>query len=84
MPFKALMALTAEFCTFCLLLFGGAGTLVWPQAWVMLGLFFVCSGVVTFAIARNDRALLDERMKPPFQKGQPLWPHGRWPYRREA
>ncbi len=73
MPRKAWVAIGVEFVVFGALIFGGAGTLAWPQAWVMLGVFFLCSGTITATIARTDPALLEERMKPPLQKGQPIW-----------
>jgi len=73
MPAKVAFALTAEAVVFGLLLFGGAGTIHWPACWVFLALFFGPAAVITGIIARRDPALLAERMKPAFQKGQPLW-----------
>lgn len=55
------------------LLFGAAGTIYWPAAWVYLVLFFAAVAWVTARLARHDPALLAERMKSPIQKGQPLW-----------
>jgi protein-S-isoprenylcysteine O-methyltransferase Ste14 len=70
---KVWIAIGAEFLVFAVLLFGSAGTLAWPAAWAFLSLFFGSAGLITRALARDDPALLDERMKPPIQKGQPLW-----------
>ncbi len=58
---------------FAVLLFGSSGTLAWPAAWAFLILFFGPLLLITRALARDDPALLDERMKPLIQKGQPLW-----------
>ncbi len=56
-----------------LLLFAAAGTLAWPSAWVFILLFFGLSQWLGLWLARYDPALLAERMKPPVQRGQPLW-----------
>jgi protein-S-isoprenylcysteine O-methyltransferase Ste14 len=57
---------------FGLLLFLPAGTLEWWRAWVFIGV--IQAGYLAMAIwvfpKRPD--LLDERFKPPIQKGQPL------------
>jgi protein-S-isoprenylcysteine O-methyltransferase Ste14 len=55
------------------LLFGAAGTILWPAGWAYLVLFV--GGVVrlNLLMARHDPALLAERSKLPFRKGQPLW-----------
>jgi protein-S-isoprenylcysteine O-methyltransferase Ste14 len=55
------------------LLFGSAGTLAWPEAWVLLaelGILGLASGI---AIGRSDPALLRERMGAPIQRGQKRW-----------
>lgn len=73
MAIKICFILAAEALLYGALLFGFAGTLFWAAAWVYLALFF--GGVIWFTLlmARHDPALLAERTKPPFQKGQPLW-----------
>jgi protein-S-isoprenylcysteine O-methyltransferase Ste14 len=63
----------AEAVVFALLLFGAAGTLAWASGWVFLAVFFGASTLILLALARDDPALLAERMRPPFQAGQPLW-----------
>ena len=73
MPLKVWVALIAETAVFALLLFWPAGTLDWIQAWAMLGLFFGFAGAACFWLARRDPALLEERMRFPFQRGEPLW-----------
>lgn len=73
MKSKVWIAVGAEFLVFAVLLFGSAGTLAWPAAWVFLVLFFGSGALITRALARDDPALLEERMKPLIQKGQPLW-----------
>jgi protein-S-isoprenylcysteine O-methyltransferase Ste14 len=73
MTSKVWLVLTVEVALFALLLFGAAGTLRWPEAWVFLVLFIAATIGITLWLARSDPALLDERMKPLLQKGQPLW-----------
>jgi protein-S-isoprenylcysteine O-methyltransferase Ste14 len=70
---KVWIALGAEFLFFAVLLFGPARTLAWPAAWDFLILFLGPLFLITRVLARDNPALLAERMKPPFQKGQPLW-----------
>jgi len=70
---KVWIKLGANFLVSAVLLFGPAGTLAWPAAWALLLLFFWGVLLITRALARDDPALLDERMKPLIQKGQPLW-----------
>ncbi len=48
------------------------GTLDWWRAWVFLGVVLVAAVASTAALYRSDVALLEERFKPPVQKGQPL------------
>ena len=58
---------------FAALLFLPAGTLAWPGAWVFLAtLATVSIGGMTW-LAGHDPGLLKERMRPPFQRGQPPW-----------
>ena len=73
MPTKVAFALFAEAIVFALLLFVAAGTVDWPACWVFLVLFFGPAALLTAITARRDPALLAERMKPPIQKGQPVW-----------
>src|SRR5262245_54754818 len=54
---------------FGVLLFGPAGTLSWPRAWVLLGVIAVAATLSVFAVPED---LLNERYKPPIQRGQPL------------
>lgn len=55
------------------ILFVSAGTIHWPQAWVLLiesAVLGLASGIL---IARHDPQLLRERMRGPIQKGQKPW-----------
>jgi protein-S-isoprenylcysteine O-methyltransferase Ste14 len=54
---------------FGVLLFGPARTLSWPRAWVLLGVIAVAATLSVFAIPED---LLNERYKPPIQRGQPV------------
>jgi protein-S-isoprenylcysteine O-methyltransferase Ste14 len=70
---KPALALIVEMLLFAALLFGGAGTWHWPQAWIFLLLFFGAAAALTAWLARHDPALLEERMRSPVQKDQPIW-----------
>jgi protein-S-isoprenylcysteine O-methyltransferase Ste14 len=58
------------------LLFGAAGTLAWPQAWLFLIEFGVIGMASGIAIGRSDPALLRERMRSPVQREQKSWDRG--------
>lgn len=73
MKAKVWIALGVEFVVFAALLFGAAGTLEWRVAWAFLALFFGAAALIARKIAEDHPALLDERLKLPFQQGQPLW-----------
>lgn len=53
-------------------LFLPAGTLDWWRAWIFLGVVFVSAIASTAVLFRANKELLEERFKPPLQKGQPL------------
>lgn len=73
MGVKVWLTLAVEALIFSALLFGAAGTVRWPAGWADLIIFFVGAVWIIFLLARHDPALLAERMKSPFQKGQPFW-----------
>src|SRR5262245_65503203 len=54
-------------------LFGAAGTLNWPEAWLYLAFASVISFGAGLWMARNDPALLSERLRSPFQREQKPW-----------
>jgi protein-S-isoprenylcysteine O-methyltransferase Ste14 len=54
-----------------LVLFLAAGTVVWPVAWFFLAQLFVLFFVGGLWLARHDPALLEARLAPPIQRGQP-------------
>jgi protein-S-isoprenylcysteine O-methyltransferase Ste14 len=58
---------------FAVPLFLVAWTLDWWRAWVFVGVVFVASTTTMFGIFPSRPDLLEERYKPPLQKGQPLW-----------
>lgn len=70
---KVWLALGGEAVVFALLLFGVADTVRWGGAWLFLAVFFGAALLITLRLARDDPALLDERMKPLAQKDQPPW-----------
>ncbi len=55
------------------ILFGAAGTLAWPQAWIYLALAAIMSIGLGFWLARHDPALLAERLRPLIQRDQKRW-----------
>jgi protein-S-isoprenylcysteine O-methyltransferase Ste14 len=55
------------------LLFVSAGTLDWPQAWILLAEYGGLGLLSGFAINRHDPALVRERMRGPIQKEQKSW-----------
>ena len=55
------------------ILFGAAGTLAWPQAWIYLALAAIMSFGGGFWLARHDPALLAERLRPLIQRDQKRW-----------
>ena len=57
---------------FGLLLFLPAGTLDWWRAWVFIGVIQGVYLAMAIWIFPQRPGLLDERFKPPIQKGQPL------------
>src|SRR5215203_610494 len=70
---KGFLALTAEFAVFAALVFGSAGTVLWPAGWVFLAIFFGVGLAIVLWLTREDPELLVERLSSPIQRGQPLW-----------
>lgn len=54
-------------------LFGAAGDLRWPEAWVYLWLVAVSSLVMIGWLGRHDPALLAARLAPPVHRDQKPW-----------
>jgi protein-S-isoprenylcysteine O-methyltransferase Ste14 len=53
------------------LLFGSAGSLAWPSAWLFLFVSATLGPACGLWLARTDPALLEERLRPTFQAEQP-------------
>jgi protein-S-isoprenylcysteine O-methyltransferase Ste14 len=70
--FKLILGVISNVAIFGVSLFLPAGTLDWWRAWVFLGVVLMAAVASTAALYRYDMALLEERFKPPMQKGQPL------------
>jgi len=66
---KQIAGIVLNVAIFGILLFGPAGTLTWPRAWILLGVIAVAATLSVFAIPED---LLNERYKPPIQRGQPV------------
>jgi protein-S-isoprenylcysteine O-methyltransferase Ste14 len=69
---KLILGILSNIAIFGVLLFPPAGTLNWWRAWVFLGVVFVGAVASTVSLYRANKELLEERFKPPIQKGQPL------------
>jgi protein-S-isoprenylcysteine O-methyltransferase Ste14 len=55
------------------ILFVSAGTIAWPQAWVLLAEYGGLGLLSGFAISKSDPDLVRERMSGPIQKQQKSW-----------
>jgi protein-S-isoprenylcysteine O-methyltransferase Ste14 len=69
---KLVVGVILNVAIFGLFLFLPAGTLDWWRAWVFLGAVLVLAVTSTVSLFRVNQELLEERFKPPIQKGQPL------------
>ena len=70
--FKLIVGLVINMAIFGGLLFVPAGTWEWRRAWVFLGTVFVSYVAMAVYVFPCREDLLNERFKPPIQKGQPL------------
>ena len=68
--FKQIAGIVFNTFFFAVMLFVPAGTIRWPRAWIFLGVVFVGTAVTMFVLPEE---LLNERYKPPVQRGQPLF-----------
>src|SRR6516162_2858762 len=68
---KLIYGVAMQAAVFGLLLFVPARTLDWPRAWVFIG-GTIAATTVTMLYLRDDRDLINEGLKGPIQKGQPL------------
>ncbi|MEO7039030.1 MAG: isoprenylcysteine carboxylmethyltransferase family protein [Candidatus Elarobacter sp.] len=66
---KLMAGVIVNVLIFAVPLFVLAGTLDWWRAWVIVGVMF--AGTV-WSVVSLPRDLLEERMKPPVQEGQPV------------
>jgi protein-S-isoprenylcysteine O-methyltransferase Ste14 len=73
MLLKVAIAFVVEAAVFAAILFGAAGTWDWSTGWLFLALFFGPAALATLRLARDDPALLEERMRITGNPGQPLW-----------
>lgn len=71
MLIKLLASLIALIAVMGALIFGAARTLDYCQGWLFLASYFLASLVVSFWLVRNDRELLERRMRGgPFAEGE--------------
>ncbi|MCI0392844.1 MAG: isoprenylcysteine carboxylmethyltransferase family protein [Acidobacteria bacterium] len=69
---KMIFGVVYNLIFFGAMLFLPAGTFEWPRAWVFLGLVLVGTTATMVIVFPGREDLLNERFKPPVQKGQPL------------
>src|SRR5262249_38697999 len=70
---NAVLGLVGLFVVMAALLFGGAGTFDWWQAWLYLAVYFSASIAITLYLQRKDPALLARRMRGgPWAEKQPV------------
>jgi protein-S-isoprenylcysteine O-methyltransferase Ste14 len=66
---KLIAGVAANVLIVAIPLFAVAGTFDWWRAWIIVGFMLVGS---TFGVTTLPRGLVEERMKPPVQKDQPV------------
>jgi protein-S-isoprenylcysteine O-methyltransferase Ste14 len=69
---KAIAGVAFNAAIFGVLLFVPGGTLKWWRAWVFIAVIVAASTITMATAFRANEELLDERFKPPIQRGQPL------------
>ncbi len=67
------IALSVEMLVLAAIIFGSAGTMMWPAGWAFLVILFGSAIPFAGSLAKLDPALMEERLKMPIQKGQPFW-----------
>ncbi len=67
--FKLIIGTIYNVAIFGGLLFLPAGTLEWWRAWVFIGVVVIGTVATMVTVFPGREALLDERFKPPIQKG---------------
>ena len=70
--YRLIVGVIANAAIFGGLLFLPAGTFDWWRAWTFLCVAFVGTVATMVGVFASNQGLLDERFKPPIQKGQPL------------
>ena len=68
---RVLVRLIADAAVVAIALFGAAGTLAWPRAWVLLAILLVVRVVTAIAVFRVNPALLRERATVLLHRDQP-------------
>src|SRR5512133_4182930 len=70
---KALIGIVVLFLIMAALLFVGAGTLRWWEAWAFLAVSFGASLALSLYLVMRDRALMERRMRGgPWAERQPV------------
>jgi protein-S-isoprenylcysteine O-methyltransferase Ste14 len=69
---KLISGVVLAVACFALPLLLPAGTLDWPRAWIFLVVVLLATAASMAVVYRASPGLMEERFKPPVQKGQPL------------
>ncbi|HSU15163.1 isoprenylcysteine carboxylmethyltransferase family protein [Longimicrobium sp.] len=67
------VSIVGMLAVFGMVLFGSAGTLAWPEAWLFLALFSAFTVAISAWLMRHDPALLAERITGIGSAGQKRW-----------
>jgi len=70
--YRLIVGVIVNMAIFGGLLFLPAGTFDWWRAWTFLCVVFIGTVATMVRVFASNEGLLDERLKPPIQKGQPL------------
>jgi protein-S-isoprenylcysteine O-methyltransferase Ste14 len=69
----SIIKLVLRVVIFVALVFLLAGTVYWPEAWLLFAIYFVFAAYTLNWMRKNSPHLLEERAKIPVEKGQPTW-----------
>src|SRR5258708_4103917 len=69
---KLTVSIVIETAVFIAMLFLPAGTWRWWQGWTFIAVFFIATVAVVVRLLDGGEDLLNERLKSPVQRGQPL------------
>jgi protein-S-isoprenylcysteine O-methyltransferase Ste14 len=72
LPLKLTVVVLGWMSLLAAVLFVPAGTIHWWRAWVFIGLMLAGTAYAVASLLPGHRALIEERLRPPIQREQPL------------